>query len=312
MPGLVSADLIQRRLAACLQSLLGDLAEFFDRRRSDEDDLLIFDLDPDQCRTATALLNRLGLAEDARQLAERCRKLMDWSCGPKRDEMLARMVAKYPEEAEWLRGFSATIPSAEELAASARNRRVQDLLAGLGARELAAHIQQLLALLPTPAPAAIVPEPAEVEKAPLQITSGAAADGSQGPPVHVRRSTPTNGDALNDMDVEGQPASSKSSERPGNGKPAEPLTSPEVAVPAKPLVLWMSSGELTIALLLPKEKENAVDLVLRRFAAKHPDCRDPIPKPRKGESWIVYRVDDVWPHLLTKRPGWLRSSPTTD
>jgi hypothetical protein len=48
---------------------------------------------------------------------------------------------------------------------------------------------------------------------------------------------------------------------------------------------------------------------LTRYLKDHTDCREPVPRPRKGEPRFLYRTADVWPMLLERygTPG-LRDS----
>jgi hypothetical protein len=73
--------------------------------------------------------------------------------------------------------------------------------------------------------------------------------------------------------------------------------------PPMPLALFMSLPALADALRVPG-KVNAIDIALRRFAKKCPDCRDEIGNPKSGESRILYRVPMVWGHLIERLPRW--------
>jgi hypothetical protein len=75
--------------------------------------------------------------------------------------------------------------------------------------------------------------------------------------------------------------------------------------PTKPMLRFMASADLTAALGLPCDMNNAVDLALRRYAEQHADCREDVPNPRKGEPRVMYRVDDVWAFLVGRLPAWL-------
>jgi hypothetical protein len=81
--------------------------------------------------------------------------------------------------------------------------------------------------------------------------------------------------------------------------------------PAKPSARLLASTDLATALGVP-ERANAVDVALRRFAEKNPACRDEVTTPRRGEPRYLYRVDQVWPFLLDRLPGWRGSSATAD
>jgi hypothetical protein len=93
-------------------------------------------------------------------------------------------------------------------------------------------------------------------------------------------------------------------------KTRPPKTDP-VPDPPKPSASVLSSADLAIALGLTSSR-NAVEIALRRHAKKHPECRDEVKAPRKGETRILYRVDHVWLFLLTQLSRWRRSSATTD
>lgn len=73
--------------------------------------------------------------------------------------------------------------------------------------------------------------------------------------------------------------------------------------PLMPIATFMAAADLAAALGVP-DSANAVDLALRRFHEKNPGCRDEIQTPRRGEPRYVYRVKEVWPHLLSKLPDW--------
>jgi hypothetical protein len=84
---------------------------------------------------------------------------------------------------------------------------------------------------------------------------------------------------------------------------------PSDADPAKPFGAFLESAALAKHLGV---SENAVDLALRQFAKAYPACRETVETPRKGEPRVLYRVDKVWPILLSKLPGWRASRPTPD
>jgi hypothetical protein len=81
--------------------------------------------------------------------------------------------------------------------------------------------------------------------------------------------------------------------------------------PPKPTAVLLSSADLAKALGLAPDR-NRVDVALRRYAEQHPACRDGVKNPRKGEPRFLYRVEHVWPLLLSKLRGWRGSSATMD
>jgi hypothetical protein len=88
-------------------------------------------------------------------------------------------------------------------------------------------------------------------------------------------------------------------------------TAPTADEPSEPTSRFLSSAELAEQLGIP-DRANAVDLALRQFAESHPDCREPVQKPRKGEPRVIYRVKDVWPFLHERLPRWRDQSATAD
>jgi hypothetical protein len=105
----------------------------------------------------------------------------------------------------------------------------------------------------------------------------------------------------------------KQSEGAGAQQPieAEKLAAPprNPVIPHQPTVDFLAAADLATALGL-SDKTNTVESALRRFAKDHPDCREEIEAPRKGEPRVLYRVADVWAFLLGKLPGWRDSSTT--
>jgi hypothetical protein len=81
--------------------------------------------------------------------------------------------------------------------------------------------------------------------------------------------------------------------------------------PPIPTPFVMAATDLADALGVPTSA-NAVENALRRYAEKNPGCRDEIKNPRKGEPRYVYRVKDVWAHLLSKLPSWRASPPISN
>jgi hypothetical protein len=70
----------------------------------------------------------------------------------------------------------------------------------------------------------------------------------------------------------------------------------------------MASRDLAAALGV-REKANAVDVVLRRFAERNRGCRDEVKNRRRGEPRYLYRVDHVWEFLLGNLPRWRGATP---
>lgn len=84
---------------------------------------------------------------------------------------------------------------------------------------------------------------------------------------------------------------------PNTGEETEPAT------PPRPTAEFLSARDLAVALGLG-EQRNRVELALRRFWVGHPDCREEIPNPRRGEARYLYRVAMVWSFLVQRLSGW--------
>lgn len=85
---------------------------------------------------------------------------------------------------------------------------------------------------------------------------------------------------------------------PAREEPAPP------PLPPRPTAALMASADLTAALGLPESRANAVDVALRKYADRNRGCRESVENPRRGEPRYLYRVDEVWPMLLERLPGW--------
>jgi hypothetical protein len=145
MSGSASLELVRLRLKVSIPPLLNSVQESLAGAEG-KDGLLFLLVTEEEARICYECLYRLGLTQDAQQLAKSWRLLRDWTLGPAFDDVLARWAASEPDKAPGLREWFGEFPSAEKLATS-QNRRLRYGMALTAARGLADQLQQLQTVL---------------------------------------------------------------------------------------------------------------------------------------------------------------------
>jgi hypothetical protein len=100
-------------------------------------------LPEEDIRALFECLHHLGLTQDAQHVAKAWAAVQRWMIGPWFDEQLSEWATSRPEEAPHLRQRLGAFPSAEQIAASAQERRSQEVLIGMEARRLAKILKHL-------------------------------------------------------------------------------------------------------------------------------------------------------------------------
>src|SRR5205085_1494242 len=84
--------------------------------------------------------------------------------------------------------------------------------------------------------------------------------------------------------------------------PERPPAAVTVAEPPTPLSELLSAGDLAKIL---NEPVGRVEVALRRYRGKYPDCAIETEKDRRRtDPAFMYRTKEVWPFLLKKKRDW--------